>query len=92
MRFYRIKDDPAVLLAAWVKGTDVGMSADAGPLPTLHPIRPTGPADPSGPKGPGKIDSGPAGSKGRIGMQWVRRARSVRAQTPCAVESARSSV
>jgi hypothetical protein len=34
-------------------GKNVGKSADAEPLPHLHPIRPTGPARPSVPKRPG---------------------------------------
>ena len=76
MRFYRIKDDPAVLLAAWVKGTDVGMSADAGPLPPLQPYTPYRISTPlRAPKAPAKsppgrrsltAPPGPAGSKGSI--------------------------
>jgi hypothetical protein len=59
-------------LAAWGSDRDVGArERTRGPLPHCILYALQGPADPSGPKGPSKNrPPGPAGSKGRVGMQW----------------------
>jgi hypothetical protein len=63
---------------------DVGMSADAGALAPLHPVRPRDQHTPSGPKGPAKSTAGPAGGEGSIAEKGH--------ETPCVVATAHSSV
>jgi hypothetical protein len=76
VRFYRTKDDPAA--CAWLPGDTDG---DVGTLQEQHTLRV--------PKGPSKIDAGPAGSKGRIGMQWAAMGPGLGQQRPRPVRSTR---